>query len=404
MATGVETRSIMRTATSLQDHPATRDVACPRAVATVGAPAAVADALARQLGEGPFAAVLVFAAPGVDRAGLAAALQSRFGTTPVLGCTTAGEIGPDGLSQETVTAVGLPASHVRVASELVPDVTRFGLTESRDLVRRATARLAREGVRPTGGDTFALVFVDGLVGVEEQLVSSLDSTLGDIALVGGSAGDGLNFRATHVFADGAAHQGAAVVALVQTTLPFEVFKTQHFAPGEVRCVVTSADPERRIVHEFDGEPAASWLANALGLDERDLGPTVFATHPVVVRIGGADYVRSIQRVEGEHGLKFFCAIEEGIVLRLATGVGLVANLEQTMQAIAKRIGPPLLTLSFDCILRGLECRREGVIDAVSQAMAAGRFVGFSTYGEQFRGMHVNQTLTGVVLGHPEYCG
>jgi hypothetical protein len=31
-------------------------------------------------------------------------------------------------------------------------------------------------------------------------------------------------------------------------------------------------------------------------------------------------------------------------------------------------------------------------------LAGCRVVGFSTYGEQFRGMHVNQTLTGIAFG------
>ena len=35
---------------------------------------------------------------------------------------------------------------------------------------------------------------------------------------------------------------------------------------------------------------------------------------------------------------------------------------------------------------------------VSELLAANRVVGFSTYGEQFNAMHVNQTFTGVAIG------
>ena len=92
-----------------------------------------------------------------------------------------------------------------------------------------------------------------------------------------------------------------VVAERVTSLPFEVFKTQHFAPSEVRCVVTSADAERRVVQGAVDEVAASAgfsgavvlmrdgrvvHERAVGLAERDLGPTLFATRPFVVRIGG----------------------------------------------------------------------------------------------------------------------
>ena len=45
--------------------------------------------------------------------------------------------------------------------------------------------------------------------------------------------------------------------------------------------------------------------------------------------------------------------------------------------------------------------KEG-IPAVEQLLKDLPFVGFSTYGEQFNGIHVNQTLTGVAIGgcHP----
>ena len=35
---------------------------------------------------------------------------------------------------------------------------------------------------------------------------------------------------------------------------------------------------------------------------------------------------------------------------------------------------------------------------VSAIFERARSCGFSTYGEQFRGIHVNQTLTGVAIG------
>lgn len=376
---------------------------CPRASVTAGDPTVVAESLARTLGPGPFAAVLVFASPTVDRERVASEFRRRFQDTLILGCTTAGEIGPDGLVDGTVSATGLPSSHFRVAAEPILDFARHGLLESRELVSRLVTRLAASGTRPSARDTFALLVVDGLAGVEERLASSLDSALGEIPLVGGSAGDGVRFERTHVFFDGKAHQHAAVVALVQTSLPFEVFKTQHFRPGDLRLVVTSADPARRLVHELDGEPAARWLAGSLGVSERDLGPTVFAKHPVVVRIGGADYVRSIQKVEPDGSLKFYCAIEEGVVLRAATGDGLVENLQRAMTGLRSRVGEPCLTIAFDCILRGLECRRDGIVEAVSAAMRSSSCTGFSTYGEQFRGIHVNQTLTGVVVGNGGVC-
>ena len=63
----------------------------PRASVPAQGPGA-ALALARGLGPGPFACVFLFVSPEADLPALAASLPAAFGATPVIGCTTAGEI------------------------------------------------------------------------------------------------------------------------------------------------------------------------------------------------------------------------------------------------------------------------------------------------------------------------
>ena len=119
----------------------------------------------------------------------------------------------------------------------------------------------------------------------------------------------------------------------------------------------------------------------------------------MVLIDGANYVRSIQKAEPDGSLKFYCAIERGVVLRVARSVDLVDNLESALSHVRAQIGPPQLVLTFDCILRKLGDRpRAGLQDAVSDVLRRNNAVGFNTYGEQFCGVHVNQTLTAIALG------
>ena len=372
----------------------------PQALVPAGDAAEVANQLRAELGAGPHAAILVFVDPDVDRDGFAAAMQDVFGEVPVLGATTAGELGRRGLSEGCVSAVALPAAHFRIAYRCIQDVRSHLVVRAREVAQELMCELAVDGSALSPASTFAMMMVDGLSIAEEMLASSLHSVLGEITLIGGSAGDGLRFEATHVFADGRAYDHSAVLALVQTDLPFCTFKTQHFVPGDRRMVVTSADRSQRVVHELDGEPAAPYYARMLGLEADALDPTMFAKHPVVVRIGGANYVRSIQKVEADGSLTFYCAIEEGIVLRDAKGVGIVENLQETLMHLTDQLGDPLLTIAFDCILRRLECQRDDKLDYVSEVLLGARTVGFSTYGEQHNGMHINQTLTGVMFGAP----
>jgi len=259
-------------------------------------------------------------------------------------------------------------------------------------------RLAATGRPTTASNTFALLLVDGLSLAEEALTSMVSNVLGDIPLAGGSAGDGLAFGCSHVFANGRALAHGAVLVLVQTELPFEVFKTQHFAAGERRMVVTAAHCPTRTVHEIDGLPAAEEFARVHDTTVDKLGPEFFATHPLLVRVGGGEYVRSIQKMGTDGSLTFFCAIEEGLVLRDARGGELARDLAETVDRLDRALGGLQLTITFDCILRRLECERMRSLAAVSSLLERGRCLGFSTYGEQLRGIHVNQTLTGVAIG------
>jgi hypothetical protein len=119
---------------------------------------------------------------------------------------------------------------------------------------------------------------------------------------------------------------------------------------------------------------------------------------VVVRIGNADFVRSIQKMNPDGSLTFFCAIDNGIVFKISRGVDMIENLAAELQAIDQRIGTPSLILGCDCILRHLESKQRGIRAQIGTLMAGSNVVGFSTYGEQFGGMHINQTFTGIAIG------
>ncbi|HAW24229.1 MAG TPA: GfdT protein, partial [Pseudomonas sp.] len=68
--------------------------------------------------------------------------------------------------------------------------------------------------------------------------------------------------------------------------------------------------------------------------------------------------------------------------------------------LEQRLGPPLLTIGCDCFLRRLEIDGNGSSDDISAFLRRQQVIGFNTYGEQFNGMHINQTFTGVAIGRP----
>ena len=247
-------------------------------------------------------------------------------------------------------------------------------------------------------NSFAFLLIDGLSMREEPVARALQYALGGIPLFGGSAGDDQNFDKTFVYNDGHFYSNSAVLILVSTPLPFRVFMAQHFVSTEIRLVVTASDTANRIVYEINGLPAVEEYARLIGVNAHDLSPAHFAASPVAVVIGGTNYVRSIQKANLDGSLKFYCAIEEGLVLRIAHGVDLVKNLEQTFEKIWAEIGPPQIVFGCDCILRNLEISQTGIKERVEAIFRRNNTVGFNGYGEQFRGVHFTQTFTGIAIG------
>ena len=281
-----------------------------RAHVAARAPRAVAR-LAEGLGPGPFAAVILFLSPEADLAAVAAEAGLAFGPVPVVGCTTAGEISPQGYAEGEIVAVGLPASLFAAEVLFVPDLHALVPEVLAGQAVRARAALAR--ARPAWEAEFAFLMVDGLSIREDELVAALATGMGPVPLFGGSAGDGARFGETFILHRGRLWRDAAVMLMLRTACRVRVFNLDHLLPTGRRMVVTGADPARRVVHGINAEPAAREYARLLGKDPAQLTPFTFAAHPLVVRIGGRHHVRAIQRVAENGDLVFFSAIDEGLV-------------------------------------------------------------------------------------------
>lgn len=361
-------------------------------------PTAAAAELASQLQPETGGLSVVFCSPSYNADDIAAALGASLGAAPLIGCTTAGEIGPDGYQEGSLVGVHFAASELSFEVGLLENVSALEGRQMAAFALDLRARLRARHPMLQIEDCFALMLVDGLCTHEESIVRAFHDGLGRIPLSGGSAGDGLRFTDTRVIHHNRAIGDAAVLLIAHPRRPVTVFKTQHFSATDSRLIVTRAVPEKRMVLEINGCPAADEYARTLGIEVDALTPEVFAAHPLVVRIGGADFVRSILSANPDRSLTFYCAIDRGIVLKIARGDDLAGNLRASLERTQAEIGPPALILGCDCVLRQLECHRTGVSDEVGRLLKKNRVIGFNTFGEQYRGMHINQTFTGIAFG------
>lgn len=362
----------------------------------------VAQDLARQLISPYLGFVLFFCSAEYDLPALSHSLEQSFGGVPLVGCTTAGEISEDGYGRGCISAIGFDHRYFSVASVLVDEMERFSLYDAQELVENLVSDCRSNAVAPIKDHSFALTLLDGLSSREELVLAALSAALGSIPHFGGSAGDDNHLTHTHVYYGGQFHNGAAVVVLINTHLDFEVFTTHHLQASTEKLVVTKVDSDSRRVLELNAEPAAQEYARLIGRRVDELGMHLFASHPLAVKISDSYYPRAIQQTNADHSMTFYCAVENGIVLTAMHTTSLLDNVNQLFAGLNERLGEPLITIGCDCFLRRLEIDTKGGQQAIEQVLQEQNVIGFNTYGEQFNGMHINQTFTGVAIGRQKY--
>ncbi|MCB0414150.1 MAG: FIST C-terminal domain-containing protein [Bdellovibrionales bacterium] len=343
---------------------------------------------------------VLFISNSYDMEGLSEYVREYFGEN-VIACTTAGEICSEGYGENTISGMAFHGEN------FVIDTVDFkDLKESCDFGKISALKETYLNIKDQhlkqikDGKSFSLLLVDGLSVKEEQLAGIIASSIEDTPLIGGSAGDGLAFQKTYVFIDGKFVQNAATLTFITTNLPFEIFKIQHFKETDKKFVITESDPETRTVLEIDGEPAAEAYSKMLGVDISDFTANTFSENPLMLKIGDDYFVRSIQKVNEDKSLTFYCAIDDGLVLTLGSRKNIVENLDRLFTSLKGKLGEVNQSLLFECILRKLEVNSLSPKEREKsmELLRSNNAMGFHTYGEQYGGVHINQTITGVAFG------
>lgn len=329
---------------------------------------------------------------------VAAALAQKYPGTPIAGCTTAGEHLSGAHHRGSLVVAGLVDSGVTWACEVVRGLADVDGADVEAVVGRLFGSVGFDPDASDPDDLFALLFIDGLSRQEERLTALLDSALQGVPMAGGSAGDDLAFKRTHVLNATGAHSDALVLVVGKPEhTRVKVLKHQHFTATDRYLVITKADPDRRRVLEIDGYPAVAAYAAALGLRSDEVTGDVTFLHPVTFRYQGELYVRSIQAVHEDGSLDFYCAIEEGMVLDVGGHEAMAPALSSDLSTLRDDLGRLDFVLGFNCILRALETEGAGESGTIGSAFSSActAMIGFDTYGEQLHGLHINQTLVAV---------
>lgn len=343
--------------------------------------------------------ILCYCSHEYDRQALERAFNQYFHHQELVACTTAGELSEHGYDEKSIIALSLHPDDFQAAVLCLDDLHDFNMAKTLAACENLKERLDCHHAGLAKEQSFGMLLIDGLSKKEELVSSTLYEALDGLPLFGGSVADGLNFQTTEIFYNGHFRSDRAVLTLIRTRHPFKVFKTEHFHPTDKQIVVTESDARERVVYELNGAPAAQEYARLLGISVTDLSPNIYAIAPLLVKVAGQYHVRSILGHNPEDdSLRFYCAVDKGIVMRIGECGDIVGNLQEALTGLKSEFGDIELILGCDCILRRLEIQRKNLVEPLNQLLKQYHIFGFNTYGEQLNALHINQTFSGVAIG------
>jgi hypothetical protein len=313
---------------------------------------------------------------------LAETLGSYFPHTVLLGCSTAGEITPDGVEDGSCTITALHFDH----TPLTQGATRLtGMEDSFAAGERLGRQIAAVDLKAV------LVFGPGVKINGSALVNGITSVIGsNVPVTGGLAGDGGAFKQTFTLGkEGVADDYVVAVGLCGDHLRFghgSFGGWEAFGPARkvTRC-------EGNILYELDGEPALAIYKRYLGDHAKNL-PASGLLFPfamlgedhsaigLIRTILGVDEASGSLTLAGEINANGYLKLMHASTDKLVNGAEQAAEAATTMLNLAN----PGLAILVSCVGRKLVMGKR--VDEEVEAVGAvfgnkAVLTGFYSYGE-----------------------
>ncbi len=124
--------------------------------------------------------VLFFCSSDYDLYVLAKEMNRLFAGVRVVGCTTAGEIGPAGYLEHSLSGVSFPAGICTAVSGRLERLSQFEITRGHDFAQGLLQQLESKASKADPDNCFAMMLIDGLSIREEPVAHALQYALGNI--------------------------------------------------------------------------------------------------------------------------------------------------------------------------------------------------------------------------------
>jgi hypothetical protein len=317
-------------------------------------------------------------------------IRKFYPAAHILGCSTAGEICGDQVTDDSLVATAIHFEHTQVRAAQVSLDTTPDSQQAGEFLARALPHSV-DAVEGGSQEKLAhvLVLSDGLRVNGSDLVRGLLKHLPKgVAVTGGLAGDGARFAETLVFKSDIPEKGAiAAVGLYGRRLKIGFGSLGGWDPfGPERLVTRS---KGNVLFELDGRPALGLYKQYLGEHAKGL-PATGLLFPLSVRTkpGETPLVRTILAVdEQQQSMTFAGDVPEGARARLTK-----ANVDRLVDGAigaARASHPagsvaPELAILISCVGRKLVLKQrvEEEVEGVRSILGEQAVLsGFYSYGE-----------------------
>jgi hypothetical protein len=315
-------------------------------------------------------------------------------------------VAPEGF-REGLTAMSLSSTGLSASVHAVSDVEDQGPENTVGALKRAAEALALDLSSDDVSRCFCLLLCDGPSGRADAVLEAMFLAAPRLQIVGGGTGGALQLISGKV-APGTVHtlsgiqRRGAALALVRSDVPFVTQMVTSYQPTEVEFEVTRG--KGKALAELNGRPAAHEYARALGVRPWQLGTVrlpnsrLLLKNPLGLMVEGKPYLRGVAFRDGD-GLDVVVGdLQAGQRLRLMKPGDLVGETQRAIHATQQALGKVSGALLFNCAYRTLEADIRGVRNELFSSMKLASSIGLLSYGEYFKGLAVEQTLTLVAFG------
>jgi hypothetical protein len=127
---------------------------------------------------------------------------------------------------------------------------------------------------------------------------------------------------------------------------------------------------------------------------------LLANYPAIITVGERIYPRGFLQILDDGSLRCACAIDEGVVFRVAAQVDYIQQLKTALERIHHDLGQQIMILGFECAARRQLVEQQSLKKQIPPLFAGANIWGFSCMGEQSNSLNMNNSFNALAFKLP----